>query len=178
MDSEKPVSLSYTNLMKCFPELKNEAWSTKVDLEQVKDEADAKFVTSKTLLRYREAVLKDSAGQQKRLRLSATPGKKGKPTYVLSLEKLDAKGAGTPIDLPQSLRINPREKDVGQYFLNQDVISDESSYFDTKLKGMSLSYKRGFKEIFELELSDPRGHRRLFCEDKKDLGVVCTCFQK
>jgi hypothetical protein len=150
-----------------------------VDLNQLKDEADRKFVTSQTLLRYRQAVLKDVSGQQKRLRLAAGKNaKKGKFDYALTLEKLDAKGAGTLVELPSAQKLNPTQKDLDQYFLNQEVLEDEYSYFDTKLNGMSMSYKRGFKDLFEIEISDPRGRRRVFCEDKKSLSVVCTCFEK
>lgn len=175
---EKPVSVSYTNIVKCFPALKNEAQTLKVDLNVLKDDIDRAFVTSQSLLRYRQVILKDSLGTQKRLKLSAKPGKKGKFNYLLSLEKLDAKGAGTPIEIPASQRINPTQKDLDQYFLNQEVLQDERSYFDTKLNGHGLSFKRGFQKIFELELSDEKAHQRLLCEDKNELGVVCTCFQK
>ncbi|MBC7370278.1 MAG: hypothetical protein H7326_01865 [Bdellovibrionaceae bacterium] len=170
--------MSYLNLIKCFPELKNEKWSTKVDLNQLKDQADRKFVTSQTLLRYRQSTLKDAVGQQKRLRLAAKSEKKSKVSYTLSLDKLDAKGAGTPIEIPANQRINPTQKVLDQFFLNQELIEDEYSYFDTKLNGMNMSYKRNLHEIFELEISDPRGKRRVFCEEQGTLGKVCNCFQK
>ena len=176
--AEKPVSLSYLNLTKCYPELKNEALALKVDLNQLKDDIDRKYVTSQSLLRYRQVILKDASGQQKRLKLSAKPAKKSKFNYLLSLEKLDSKGAGTPVDIPQSQRINPTQKDLDQYFLNQDVLEDEHSYFDTKLNGLTLSFQRNFQNVFALELSDSRANKRLVCEDKKELGIVCTCFAK
>jgi len=175
---EKPVSLSYTHILKCFPNLKNESQSLKVDLDQLKDDIDKNYVTSQSLLRYRQILLKDSAGQRKRLKLSAKPGKQGKFNYLLSLEKLDAKGVGTPMDVPAAQRANPTQKDLDPYFLNQEVLEDERSYFDTKFNGFTLSYKRGFQKIFELELSDEKTHQRLLCEDKISLGVVCACFQK
>jgi hypothetical protein len=178
-DSEKPVSLSYLNLTKCFPELKNEAWTKKVDLNQLKEQADQKFVTSQSVLRYRQAHLKDPSGEEKRLRLAASKvPKKGKFVYTLSLDKLDDKGAGTTLELPASQRTNPSQKILDQYFLNQEVLEDEYSYFDTKLNGMSMSYKRNFQNLFEVEISDPRGHRKLFCEEQKSLGVICSCAQK
>jgi hypothetical protein len=175
---EKPVSVSYTNILKCFPALKNDSQSLKVDLNQLKEDVDKNYVTSQSLLRYRQVLLKDSSGQQKRLKLSAKPIKKGKVNYLLSVEKLDSKGAGTPQEIPLAQRTNPSQKELDQYFLNQDVVEDERSYFDTKLNGQTLSFKRGFQKIFELELSDEKAHQRLLCEDKNGLGVVCTCFQK
>lgn len=175
---EKPVSVSYTNMIKCFPNLKNDAQSLKVDLNLLKEDIDKKYVTSQSLLRYRQVLLKDSLGQQKRLKLSAKPAKKGKVSYLLSIEKLDEKGAGTPVDIPVAQRTNPSQKDLDQYFLNQDVLEDERSYFDTKLNGQTVSFKRNFDKIFELEMSDARARQRLLCEDKNTLGVVCTCFQK
>lgn len=175
---EKPVSVSYTNLVKCFPSLKNEALSLKVDLSQLKEDIDRKYVTSQSLLRYRQVVLKDAAGQKKRLKLAAKPAKNGKFNYTLSLDKLDSKGEGVVVELPVSHRINPDQKVLDQYFLNQDVLEDERSYFDTKLNGLSLSFRRNFQTVFELELHDERVKTRLLCEDKKELGVICTCFQK
>lgn len=175
---EKPVSISYLNLIKCFPQLKNESLALKVDLNLLKNEIDRIFVTSQSLLRYRQVILKDFGGLQKRLKISAKPAKKAKFNYLLSLEKLDSKGIGTPIELPASQRLNPSQKDLDQYFLDQDVLEDERSYFDTKLNGLSLSFKRKFDNIFELELSDVSAKKRLMCEDEKDLGIVCTCFQK
>lgn len=178
-EKEKPVSLSYLNIIKCFPGLKNDQWSTKVNLNQLKDEADRKFVTTQSLLRYRQVLLKDShTGQKKRLRLSGKTAKKGKPSYTLTIDKLDEKGAGVPVSLPQAQRVDPSQKVLDPYFLEQEVLEDEYSYFDTKLNGMSLSYKRNFNELFELEISALRPRRRVLCEDKKSMGVVCTCFEK
>jgi hypothetical protein len=175
---EKPVSVSYTNVVKCFPGLKNEAQSLKVDLNVLKEDIDKNYVTSQSLLRYRQVLLKDSLGQLKRLKLSAKQLKKGKVSYLLSIESLDSKGAGTPVVIPATQRTNPSQKDLDQYFLNHDVVEDERSYFDTKLNGQNLSFKRAFQKIFELEFHDEKGHQRLFCEEKNGLGVVCTCFQK
>ncbi len=175
---EKPISVSYTNVIKCFPGLKNEAQSLKVDLNVLKDDVDKSYVTSQSLLRYRQVLLKDSTGQQKRLKLSAKPVKNGKASYLLSIESLDAKGVGTPIIIPAAQRMDPSQKDLDQYFLNQDVVEDERSYYDTKLNGQTLSFKRAFQKIFELEFNDEKAHQRLFCEEKNGLGTVCTCFQK
>lgn len=176
---DKPVSVSYINLTTCYPELKNEALSLKVDLNLLKDEIDRKFITSQSLLRYRQVLLKDGTGQYKRLKLAAKSAKKrGQFNYLLSVEKLDSKKVGTPLELPQSQRINPLQKDLDQFFLNQEVVEDERSYFDTKLNGMSLSFKRNFQNVFELELNDSRAKKRLFCEDQKETGIVCTCFHK
>lgn len=174
----KPVSVSYANIVRCFPALKNEAQTLKVDLNQLKDDIDRNYVTSQSLLRYRQVLLKDTSGGQKRLKLSAKTGKQGKFNYLLSLESLDSKGAGTPLEVSAAQRTNPSQKDLDQYFLNQDVVEDERSYFDTKLNGLGLSFKRNFQKIFELELSDEKAHLRLLCEEKNTLGVVCTCFQK
>jgi len=176
---EKPVSVSYENLLSCYPELKNETLSLKVDLNLLKDEMDRRYVTTSSLLRYRQVILKDGSGQERRLKLAAKPSKKSKFNYILSVEKLDAATkAGTPLEIPSSQRINPKQKDLDIYFLNNDILEDERSYFDTKLNGKTLSFKRQFQKVIELELMDVGTKKRLFCEDKKELGVVCTCFHK
>ncbi|MGZ3742793.1 MAG: hypothetical protein ACXVBQ_02950 [Pseudobdellovibrionaceae bacterium] len=175
---EKPVSVSYMNVIKCYPGLENESLALKVDLNQLKEDIDKKFITSQSLLRYRQVLLKDANGLQKRLKISAKPAKKSKFNYLLSLEKLDSKGAGTPLEISPAQRLNPSQKELDQYFLNQEVLEDERSYFDTKLNGLSLSFKRNFSHVYELELSEATTKKRLACEDQKDLGIVCTCFQK
>jgi hypothetical protein len=176
-----PVSVSYSQLIKCYPELRNEAWSRKVDLNELKEEIDRNFLTTQSLLRQREVILKDPQTEvSKRLRLAARESKAKKKNYdyYLTLEKLDAKGGGTPLDLPAQQRVNPKQKDLNGYFLNQEVLQDETSFFDTKLRGVTASYKKNFKDISEIELKDSQSSRRLFCENKKDLGIVCTCFPK
>lgn len=175
---QKPVSLSYVDILKCFPVLKNEAQTLKVDLNVLKDDIDRNYITTQSLLRYRQVVLKDSGGQKKRLKISARSEKKGTFSYLLSLEKLDEKGAGTPMQVPAAQRVNPSQKVLDQYFLNQEILEDERSYFDTKLNGLSMSFKRQFQKVYELELVSEKSRRRLLCEEKVDLGVVCTCFQK
>lgn len=176
---EKPVSVSYENLLSCYPELKNDALSLKVDLNLLKEEMDRRYVTTSSLLRYRQVILKDGSGQERRLKLAAKPAKRSKFNYALSVEKLDpATKAGTPVEIPSSQRINPKQKDLDTYFLNNDILEDERSYFDTKLNGKTLSFKRQFQKVIELELMDVGTKKRLFCEDKKELGVVCTCFHK
>jgi hypothetical protein len=150
----------------------------KVDLNQLKDDIDRRFVTSQSLLRYRQVILKDASGQKKRLKISAVPAKRSKFNYLLSIEKLDSKGVGAVVELPQSQRINPTQKELDLHFLNQDVLEDERSYFDTKLNGLNLSFRRNFQNVFELDLSNSSGSKRLVCEDKKALGIICTCFEK
>lgn len=175
------MSLSYSQLIKCYPELKNEAWSRKVDLNELKEEIDRNFLTTQSLLRQREVVLKDPAtGVSKRLRLAAQTNslKKDQVDYALTLEKLDASGAGTPIVIPAAHRKNPKQQDLNTYMLEQEIVKDETSHFDTKLRGVTASYKKNFKEVFEIELQDSQTSRRVFCENQKDLGSVCTCFPK
>jgi hypothetical protein len=178
----QPVSVSYTQLTKCFPELKNEAWVRKVDLNELKEEIDSHFVTTQSLLRLREVWLRTPQTEvQKRLRLAARPSSQKGPEkfdYVLTLEKLDSKGGGTNIEIPAAHRVNPTQKDLNSYFINEEVTRDESSFYETKLRGLTLSYKKNFKTVSEIELKDPKGARRVFCDDQKDLGIVCTCFSK
>lgn len=182
---EVPVSLSYSQLTKCFPELKNDAWVRAVNLNELKEEIDRDFLTTQTLLRQREVLMKEptvaaQTSTTKRLRLAAKPvgGKKQGYNYHLTLESLDTKEIGAAIEIPAKHRTNPEQKVLNGYLVNQDILQDETSYFDTKLKGVTAGYKKNFKDVTEIELKDPAGSRRIFCEQQKDLGVVCTCFSK
>src|SRR5438445_1237545 len=59
----KPVSVSYENLMRCFPELQDEGLSFKVDLNRLKEVMDEKFVTSQSQLRQRKIQYEDAEKQ-------------------------------------------------------------------------------------------------------------------
>lgn len=176
--SKKPVSVSYENLIKCFPELENEALSFKVDLNLLKDIADKKFPTRDSVLRQRKVQYLDSERQLTNLilRTKTPPGKKRETELIL--QQVDAKGVVTDVKLTKNQSHNPKQEIINNFLLNSTIKSDESLYNDTKLNSVSATYTRNFKEVQEYALQDRLYQRSVACEKRNDLGIICTCSKK
>lgn len=175
---EKPVSISYKDLVDCFPELTDESISFKVDLNKLHGIIDEKFVTSRSQLVMRQVGYVDADNQKKRLTLRARNPGAWKVSYQLSVEKVDDKGIYTEVKLSEAQRINPKQEVLNNLLLGANIKSDRYSYNDTKLNGVVLTYTRDFKTVEELELADKPRNRSASCENQKDLGVICTCSKK
>ncbi|MDG0817852.1 hypothetical protein [Bdellovibrio svalbardensis] len=174
----KPVSVSYENLMRCFPELQDEGLSFKVDLNRLKEVMDEKFVTSQSQLRQRKIQYEDAEKQLMNLILRNTFKGEKKVESELILQQIDAKGVITDIKLTENQRINPKQDVINNFLLNTTIKADEYSYIDTKLNDVVSTYLRNFKDIQEIELNDRPNHRSISCEKQKDLGIICTCSKK
>lgn len=174
----KPVSISYENLLRCFPELQDQKLSFKVDLNRLKELVDEKFVTIQSQLRQRKLLYVDIEAKTMRLtqRNKFRGGKKIES--LLILEKVDEKGVYINIKLPENQRINPTQEVINDLLLNTNIKSDEYFYFDTKLNGMTAVYRLNFKEVQEYELVDGPKKRSILCEKKPELGIICTCTKK
>lgn len=174
----KPVSVSYENLMRCFPELQDEKLSFKVDLNRLKDIIDEKFVTSQSQLRQRKVHYLDSEKQAMNLILRTKFEREKKVQTELILQQVDEKGVITDVKLTANQRMNPKQDTINNFLLNAVIKSDEYSYNDTKLNEVVSTYRRNFKDIEEIDLQDRSGRRSIFCENQKNLGIICTCSKK
>ncbi len=176
--SKKPVSISYENVIKCFPELQDEGLSFKVDLNLLKDVIDKNFVTLNSVLRQRKINYLDSEQQNTNLilRTKIALGKKNETELIL--QQVDSKGLITDIKLTNNQRLNPKQEVINNFLLNSKVKSDEFLYNDTKLNNMSMTYSRNFKEVQDIHLDDRLLQRSISCENKSDLGIICTCSKK
>ncbi|CAE79095.1 conserved hypothetical protein [Bdellovibrio bacteriovorus HD100] len=174
----KPVSVSYENLMRCFPELQDEKLSFKVDLNRLKDIMDEKFVTSQSQLRQRKIHYLNADKELMNLILRTKFAGAKKVETELILQQVDEKGVITDIKLTNNQRLNPNQDTINNFLLNGVIKSDEYSYNDTKLNNVISTYRRNFKEIQEIDLNDREGKRSVHCENQKDLGIICTCSKK
>ncbi|WP_413582160.1 hypothetical protein [Bdellovibrio sp. HCB288] len=175
--SAKPVSVSYENLIKCYPELKDDSLAFKVDLTKLKDLADEKLVTIRSQLRQRKIGYLDADQDQMILTLkSSGAGKKQKTE--LSLQKVAVDGVLTDIALTKNQRTNPKQEIINNFLLHATIKSDEYSYLDTKLNGITATYKRNFREVVEFNLEGPSRKRSLSCSSEPQLGIICTCTKK
>lgn len=174
----KPVSLSYEQVLRCFPELKDDKISFKVGLNDLKEIADDKFVTSESQLRQRRISYRDAEGEGMVLILRTKFRGVKKMETELILQKVDEKGVVTPIALTLNQRMNPKQEIINNFLLNAVITKDEYTYNDTKLNEVSSTYIRNFKEIIEFTLKDKANKRSILCEKQSDLGIICTCTQK
>lgn len=174
----KPVSVSYENLLQCFPELKDEKLSFKVDLNLLKDIADEKFVTSQSQLRQRKIHYKNAEGELMNLILRTKFQGHKKMETELILQSVDEKAVVTDIKLTGNQRLNPKQETINNFLLGGVIKTDEYSYNDTKLNGITSTYRRNFKEIEEFTLADRAKRRSIQCEKQVDLGIICTCSKK
>lgn len=174
----KPVSVSYENLMRCFPELQDQKLSFKVDLNRLKELIDEKFVTLRSELRQRKVLYVDNDGKTMSLTLRNKFSGGKKIESQLILEKVDEKGVYTNVKLPENQRINPKQEIINNFLLYANIKSDVSAYYDTKLNGLTSIYSLSFKDVQEYELVDSPNKRTVLCEKKADLGIICTCTKK
>ncbi|MGZ3769931.1 MAG: hypothetical protein ACXVCP_09875 [Bdellovibrio sp.] len=174
----KPVSVSYENLIKCFPALQDKNLSFKVDLNKLKELIDEKFVTTYSQLRQRRVTFLDNDNQDFVLTQTNKFSNNKKIQTLLSLKKLIEKGNYADIKLQENQRNNPKPDVINNILLNTNIKSDEYSYFDTKLKGVTAKYRLNFKDVQEVELADGPNKRSLFCENQQQLGIICTCTKK
>ncbi|NUN06553.1 MAG: hypothetical protein HUU57_12425 [Bdellovibrio sp.] len=164
--------------MKCFPELQDERLSFKVDLNQLKEVMDEKFITSQSQLRQRKVQYLDAENQLMNLILRTKFSGSKRVQTELTVQIVDEKGVVTDAKLTDNQRINPKQEIINNFLLNSVIKSDEYSYNDTKLNEVSASYRRNFKDIEEIELVDKAKKRSIVCEKKSDLGIICTCTKK
>lgn len=177
-DGIKPISVSYENLMRCFPELQDESLSFKVDLNRLKELADEKFVTSQSQLRQRKIHYLDAEKQGMNLILRTKFNGHKKMDTELFLQQVDEKGVVTDVKMTANQRINPKQDIINNFLLGATIKSDEYSYNDTKLNNYHSTYLRNFKDIEEYTLEDKTNKRSILCEKKADLGIICTCSKK
>ncbi len=170
-DTDKLVSLSYGNIVRCYPELVGSN-SLKVDLNKLKELIDQKYTTVRSALHHRVILFRDYDGKSKRLKHT----RQGQGTgYDLSVEVIDLKGNSQPLRISEAQRINPKPVVVNSFLLGATLNSDESVYDDTKVNGLQLSYRSSFKNVQELQLTNKALKKSLSCENQKDLGIICSC---
>ena len=174
-----PRSLSYDAVLRCYPELKNERLSSKVDLNLLKEEIDRKHATVRSLLIERLAVYTDTTDVKKRTRLwTLDAPTSAKPQYRFQLEYFDAKGLTHEQIVPPSHRLNPKQKDLNAYYVTAQFEMDQTSSIDTKLNGYELRYKKNFDRVLELRLLNNRARKDLRCDQDSLGAIVCECIKK
>ncbi|WP_413557958.1 hypothetical protein [Bdellovibrio sp. HCB209] len=176
--STTPVSISYENVVKCFPELKDDSLAFKVNLTKLKEIADEKFVTVRSQLRQRKISYLDADKESMNLILKTQESSPKKQKTELVLQKVSDDGVLTDLALTKNQRINPKQEIINNFLLNATIKSDVYSYHDTKLNGVSSTYKRNFREVIEYSLEGPSRKRSLSCSSEPQLGIICTCTKK
>ncbi len=177
---KKIPSISYQNILNCYPELENEKIEFDVDLNILKKNIDQKYPTSKSTLRYRRVLYTDPklGTDPHRLTISLQKWAKGVPHYDFYLEKLDKDSVAEIVPV-QKEKFKNIVKDVPQaYLLDVKLLEDESLWLDTKPNKTEMSYKTSNDSVLELDLSQGSGKVQLKCESKKSQGVLCLCLKR
>lgn len=174
----KPVSVSYQNLTRCFPELSDDRLSFKVDLNVLKELIDEKFVTTQSQLRQRKIQYITAEKKSMNLILRTQFFSEKKRQTELFLQQVSDNGVIVDIALTKNQRINPSQEMINNFLLGATIKADEYLYNDTKLNEVALLSRRNFKDVLEIQLEDRRLRRSVSCEKKSDLGIICTCSKK
>lgn len=174
----RPVSVSYESLVRCFPELEDSKLSFKVDLNRLQELVDKNFVTSQSQLRQRRVHYVTLDGDAMNLILRTKYQGSKKLETELTLQKVSPKGIITDVAMTANQRLNPKQDTINTFLLNASIKSDEYTYNDTKLNGVTATFRRNFKDVQEYDLNDPLMSRSFSCNNEKDLGVICTCSKK
>ncbi|MGZ3775287.1 MAG: hypothetical protein ACXVCY_09455 [Pseudobdellovibrionaceae bacterium] len=177
-ENAKPVSVSYENLLLCFPELRDQKLSFKVDLNRLKELVDEKFVTVQSEMRQRKVLYVGADGKTMSLTYQNKYLSGKKVNSQLILEKIDEKGVYTDVKLPENQTNNPKQEVINNLLLYVNIKSDDYSYYDTKLNGVYSTYDLNFKDVQDYELIDAGHNRSVLCEKKSQLGIICTCSKK
>ncbi len=191
---KKIPSISYTNILNCYPELKNSKLEFDVDLSELKKTIDYKYPSFRTTMRYRKVIFEDfkvsadsaslenpavnKGSQKKRMTLSISHLKKGSPEYRMTLEKLADDKQGEMISLPKNHENNPSQEVIKSYLINTKIEEDESYWVDTKPNNKELSYKLNNEQVSELDFAELSRSKQLKCERRKGQSVLCLCLKK
>lgn len=177
---KKIPSISYQNILNCYPDLENEKLEFDVDLNVLKKNINQKFPTTKSILRYRRVLFTDTklGTDNHRLTISLQKWVKGVPQYDFYLEKLDKDNIAEIVPLTKEKLKNPVKEVPQKFLLNAKLIEDETLWLDTKPNRMEMSYKTSNESVLELDLSQSRGKLQLKCENKRSQGVLCLCLKR
>lgn len=192
----KIPSISYTNILSCFPEFKNPNMEFDVDLTQLRNAIDLKYPSLKSTMRYRKVIFEDykkisdsdnqvsegistlKTSNRKRMTLSLVHIKKGIPEYRMSLEILAENNLGEGQSLPKAHEFNPSKEVIKSYLINTKIEEDESFWVDTKPNKFELSYKLNKDLLIEMDFYDSSRKRQLRCDKRKDQSVLCLCLKR
>lgn len=176
---KKLPSISYQNLIQCYPELKESKFEYGIDLPLLKKEIDQKYPSTKSTLRYRKVLFTDPklGTERHRLTISLQKWVKNQPQYDYYLEVLDKENTGELVPTGEKFK-NPIKEAPQRFLLGAMLIEDESLLVDTKPNKIEMSYKTSNDSVIELDLSKNNGNVQLKCESKKSQGVLCLCLKR
>ncbi|HRO67839.1 MAG TPA: hypothetical protein PL182_09775 [Pseudobdellovibrionaceae bacterium] len=176
LEPKKPTSVSYQAIVKCEPKLEDHRLTTRVDLAILKSRMDDVYVTQRSLLMQRVVDFRERSGELRRLRLENRP-EKGVSKYTAQWRTVLPDGDTVAWE-DATLKEQPTLKEVYLVIAKGVIERDESLTEEFKLKGVKLRVKKDLQRPLELRLEHEDGSRSLLCEEKKDLGTICTCTKK
>ncbi len=179
----KIPTVSYDNVVSCFPSLKDSSFEAELSLDSLKKRIDGVFTSKKSVLRYRNILIKSQVGTDtKRLVIGLKRWEKGHPVYQFYTETIKKGGEADLQQAPKDfLKAVPKDL-LNSNLAGHDIIDDESSFIDTKPNKIEFYYKLINNKVSELELNDTRKKQQLKCELKQNASilpfVLCLCLKR
>lgn len=175
---KKPVSLSYESILKCYPKLADERMSFRVDLRVLGEKISRVMAVQHSRLLEREVQFRDEDGLVRRLRLVDFKHVTASPEYRVQADTVADNGEVTPwLESPVKETVKS-PWDLKNALVRADVLRDETLLRETLLGSLVVLTRKDMNRVLEISLSDFRGETKLHCEDRKDLGAVCTCSKR
>lgn len=171
-------SVSYNNLINCYPEFKDPKLQFDMDLTILKEKIDSFFPSSKSTLRFRNITIKNLKNEElRRIVIGLKRWKLSTPIFSFFVESLSKKGDSEVIRKPEEFESLVPNNILNAELLNYQILKDESVYIDTKPKSKELIIKRTNEKIIELELTDTSSKINVKCESQVNTAVLCVCLK-
>lgn len=170
----KPVSASYENVLKCYPDLKSEELVSHVDLKLLKQIIDEKYPTTRSYLRFRRVQYQSPQMKKHILTLFLVGNRLEKASTKMTVEVIDS--SGQSVEKQEARRVNPSPEEINVHLQGASIEFDETSFVDIKFNGHEMRFSINSGQLTEIVLSDSK--KRLSCESQKDLGIICSCSTK
>lgn len=171
-NSAELSSPSYSNLLKCVPELKAKKTEKTVDLDQVWQELEKKFPPVRKRIASRKVDLIEKSGLRKRIVYSTNNPEALNPNYSLLVFGLDASGK-SETGILEKLD-NAKESELVAYLVKADISFEEITKYAKLVKDMVLIYSQRQGQVEELSLLGKK--MRLECDMRGEpKAAVCLC---
>ncbi|MBX2987117.1 MAG: hypothetical protein KF802_04395 [Bdellovibrionaceae bacterium] len=175
---KKPVSVSYEAVLKCYPALEDPRLAYRVDLRLLAERINDVYLTQKSQTLSRTLQFRDKGAVLRRVKLESPTEVQGVTRWNALWETLSETGTTQVWEDAALKRQNLTLAEVMSVVGKGVIERDESLQVDTKLKGLKLTARKDLTKTLELKLEENGGRNLLTCEDKKDVGSICTCLKR
>ncbi len=177
LKNKNRISPSYENVTQCFSALESKDLQNNLQLAPLKEKIDQVFPNLQSLEASKMWILRNPKGGRTRITLTSTPKDKI-VQQALRVENLDKNDVGEEVEIPLAHRTQASQKIANSYLYRNEILQETTEKIDTKLNGLKNLTRYDRKGLIWLELQDSRSGKKLQCELKDKLGVICLCQKK